>query len=197
MPRDSTEKDVAQYVGLTAAWADSHPDELSVDLINDNPQLCNDILTEDIERLKAMLETAERAVKHVRYYHLALRQNEGYSAKVEQGWREASVHSPPLSDALWNFMAGSINLAGYQSGKWEELDWIDPTAPDWIADLARAAIGKCWTPMCYMRCRPNKVRALMQHHGIWSHGDNLYVIDDASDAPFYRRLREEDPLSRL
>lgn len=196
MPRDSLETDVARYVGLVATWADSHPSELTAELVDSDPQLCNDILVDDIDLLKLMLEVAESAVKHVRYYKLAIRQNEGYSEDVEQSWREDAVHSPPLSDALWDFMAGSIKLAGFHSDKWEELRWVNPDAPTWIADLARVAIGKCWTPLCFMRCHPNEARDVMKHHGIWSHGDNFYVINDDADAPFYRRLQEEDPLSQ-
>lgn len=196
MPRDSLAADFERYVGLTARWAQSHPTAFSAELVHSDPQLCNDILVDDIDLLKSMLEVAESTVKHVRYYKLAIRQNEGYSEEVEQSWREDAVHSPPLSDALWDFMAGSITLAGYHSDKWEELLWIDSEAPAWIADLARAAIGKCWTPFCFMRCRPNEARNVMKHHGIWSHGNELYVIDDESDAPFYQRLQEEDPLNQ-
>ena len=188
MPQESMHTQVKQYISLRDSWIDSQPSELGEGLVTVDPQLCNDILEDDIERLKAMVSLAEDALKRIRYHKLAIRQDQGYDDKVMAHWREHAVNNPPISDELWIFMMESILIAGFNSQGWEKLKWVKPGTPAWLTDLAKAAIGKCWSPQCFMRCRPNEARAIMTHHGIWSHGENIYIIDDVADKPFYSQL---------
>lgn len=188
MPKESMHTQVREYVSLRNHWTRAQPSDLAEELIDADPQLCNDILEEDIERLKSMVAIAEDALKHVRYHKLAIRQDQGYAEHIMAHWREHAVNNPPISDALWDFMMESILVAGFNSTEWEKLEWVKPGTPAWVTDLAKAAIGKCWSPQCFMRCRPNEARSVMTHHGIWSHGQNVYIIDDVADAPFYSQL---------
>ena len=195
MPKESMMTQVDKYVGLRDRFVLSQPSDLSGGMTELDPQLCNDILQEDIKRLKAMVEIAEDALKHIRYHKLAIRQDQGYSDHIMAHWREHAVNNPPISDALWDFMMQSILAAGFKSDGWEKLEWVKPGTPAWVTDLAKAAIGMCWSPQCFMRCKPNEARAVMTHHGIWSHGFDIYIIDDAYNAPFYSQLTGKLPRS--
>ena len=204
MPRDSMYENVRRYRSLADHWVESRAEELSADLIDDDRQLCHDILVDDLERLKEMCETADQAIKSIRYYGLAIRQDEGRSADVEASWREHAVNHPPISYALWAFINDGLLTAGRPNSEWERGDWIPADAPAWMAELVEAASGVCWTPQCFMRCRPTETANLMKHHGIWSHGNDLYVMDEIEDAPFYTRMNKnrrdytsEDSLSDL
>ena len=178
MSKDSIQTHLGLFNSLNTAWAESHSKELSSDLINENPQLIHDMLIDDIERLKLMSETAEKAIKYIRYHNLAVRQGEGYQDEVEALWREHAVDNPPISDAMWDYIKLRLEDAGLPLNDWEDLEWLRGDAAGWIRDLAVATRGTCPTLYCFMRCKPNQVREILSKHGIWSRGHQVHSVED-------------------
>lgn len=178
MSEDSIQTHLGLYNRLNSAWVKSHTAVLSSELIEGDPQLCHDILLDDVERLKLMSDAADKVIKHLRHDLLAVRQGEGYEDKVEASWREHAIENPPISDALWDYVKLHLEDAGLPLNDWEELEWLRDDAAGWIRDLAVAATGKCPSLYCYMRCNPNEVREILDQHGIWSHGHQVRSVED-------------------